>query len=184
MSFVWASGRRDVWATSFQAGGLNSQVWHFDGSSWSPVLSLASRPGGLWGTAADDVWVGTGAGDAMHWDGTSWTRIPTPSSAFGGLAAIWGSAKNDVWAAGGYGGLLHWDGAQWSVSTMSGQYTALAVHAPNDVWAVGYGPIAHWDGKAWTSSTVHGGTPGSAAFALPDGTVWIGGGIDLLRRTP
>ena len=71
--------------------------------------------------------------------------------------------------------------------TSSGQYTALAVHSPYDVWAVGYlGAIAHYDGTAWTAITVHGvgALDLAAAFALPDGTVWIGGGADVLWRTP
>jgi hypothetical protein len=183
---VRAMGRSDVWAIAYDANGARHGVWHFDGSSWTLSLSLSSAPGGLWGSATDDVWVGTDSGDVEHWDGTTWTSASTPASTMGGLGAISGSGKNDVWAAGGYGGVLHWDGTSWSVSTLSGQFLALAARAPDDVWAVGYqSAILHWDGRVWAPSAVHGLVSDLfAASVLPDGTVWIGGGVDVLRHGP
>jgi hypothetical protein len=174
---VWASGRQDAWATSF------GHAWRFDGQTWTP--SLTGNLGPVWGTASDDVWIGASSGQMMHWDGVSWTTMDTPASTLGGVGAINGSGRNDVWAAGAYGGVMHWDGTSWSLMSQSGQYTALAVHATDDVWAVGYsGAVGHWDGTTWTPSTIHGAQDLSAASALPDGTVWIGGENQLLRRTP
>jgi hypothetical protein len=180
---VWAAAPNDVWAIAYS---MHDAVWHWDGSTWMSSLALSSAPYGLWGSASNDVWVGTDDGKMSHWDGAAWTSVTTPATSLGGLRAISGSGKNDVWAAGGWG-IVHWDGSRWSVSTTSGEYTAIAARAPDDVWAVGYyGLISHWDGMAWTSSTVHGmdRTDMEAAYALPDGTTWIGG-VDgvLLRRS-
>ena len=75
----------------------------------------------------------------------------------------------------------HWNGTSWEVvpSPNGGSalnvFEAVAVVAPNDVWAVGYtqntgGPtqtlVEHWNGTAW--AIVPSPNPGSAELGLND----------------
>ncbi len=115
----------------------------------------------------------------LHWNGTTWTTLPDTTqggenSTLYGVAAL---AADDVWAVGRTGpnpdqGLPsgqpiaeHWDGKAWSLvptpqpeGLTNDRFYAVAVLAPNDVWAVGATGdprvpdrtlVAHWDGSGW-----------------------------------
>jgi hypothetical protein len=77
---LWGSCARDVWAI-----GLNEQVWHFDGVSWSqvvfdPLSRVALRT--VTGTGPDDVWFGGSLIDSV---GVSWHHQPDLAPACGNL---------------------------------------------------------------------------------------------------
>jgi hypothetical protein len=98
--------------------GDDGVVLHFDGTTWSVSLNrMAGRLRGVWGRAANDVWVVGGGQEPdedrasllLHWDGATWTESYTCQSegnrfASGGWAAnledIWGLAGGPLWAAG------------------------------------------------------------------------------------
>lgn len=126
----------------------------------------------------------------IHWDGSQWTEVPTPMPATQGLQGgsgefihgIDAAAPNDIWFVGEWMEALqgirpalamHWDGSNFTrfdtplMHAKGDSLEAVAVIAPNDVWAVGgcktsaSGPnayILHWDGSSWTLQTT--ATPG------------------------
>jgi hypothetical protein len=62
---------------------------------------------GVWGSAADDVFVvGEGYNDLiLHFDGTSWSPMAADSV---WLFDVWGAAGGDVFAVGSDGAILHY----------------------------------------------------------------------------
>jgi len=182
LNSVWGSSPTDVWASS----GLEGKAFHYDGSAWTVAMLGAKSSGGIWGTAANDVWIGGRGGLALHWDGQTWTTIPIPVQTISWIA---GSGPNDVWAIGSDTGpsvLLHWDGQTWTRSPDGdniGQLIALSATAPNNAWTVGYrGALAHWDGQTWTRSRVAYNGDLNSVFAFRDGTTWIAGNDGAILR--
>jgi hypothetical protein len=112
---VWGSSPTDVYVTgnTLVPGEPSNErgvgaLWHFDGSSWSALLSpTTSLLGGIWGSSATDIYLLAGAqstsGTIWHFDGSSWTPINTGGSR---LLDIWGSSATDVFAVGENGTIL------------------------------------------------------------------------------
>src|SRR6185369_11902051 len=102
---------------------------------WCPVTSPPAGRSltGVWGSAADDVWIVGGPSDSvLHWDGSVISAVSTGTTA--SLLGVWGSGSADVWAVGhtdGPGIILHWDGSAWSAAAV-GDITKL-----NCVWGTG-----------------------------------------------
>jgi hypothetical protein len=141
---VAAASANNVWAVGSYANKIGNAVEtlveHWDGSSWSVVLSPNpgldfNTLGGVAAVSDNDVWaVGTYAGCPLcplqtlveHWGGSSWSVVPSPSlgiydNELYGVAAV---SANDVWAVGRYFNrrsnawhslVEHWDGSSWSV---------------------------------------------------------------------
>jgi hypothetical protein len=134
---VWGSGPDDVYV----AGLFESEHW--DGSGWQPIEMDAFRGAeGIWGFAADDVWMADGSGEMAHFDGTTWqvTELEFTAEA----SALWGAAPDDVWGVGTPGGILHFDGSAWrevTHQTIGSPYLRVfhGVHgsAAGDVWVIG-----------------------------------------------
>ncbi|MDQ6694205.1 MAG: hypothetical protein M3014_07260, partial [Chloroflexota bacterium] len=135
--------------------------------------------------------------------GLVWRGVASPDIANGGnLLAVQVISSNNVWAAGysyntgnesAHTLVEHWDGAAWSVvpspnvGTAGSGLAALAVVAPDDIWAAGFAggyttyiPLTmHWDGMAWNivaAPTIPGNSTqlfGLAAVSHSD--VWAAG---------
>jgi hypothetical protein len=152
--FVQAAGvgPDDTWLL-----GASGVILRRSGGVWS-AIPPASQDAALsiWGTASNDVWLGT-IFDAYHWNGQTWTRRTIPAaSEQRATHAIWGCAPNDVWLVGVE--TFHWDGTQVSWSEMArepGTFRTVWGSACNDVWVGtlydlgGTGRIMHWDGSSW-----------------------------------
>jgi hypothetical protein len=161
----------DVWR------GDDKALWHWNGGSWTSVLTQTSGYdfSAILPFATNDVWV-LGDKHVKHWDGQTWSdRTPaTPRPAFG----LWGRATNDVWALSYAPGIVadtttafHWDGVAWKERPFPGppatsgdtfMLTTLWPSASDDVWAAGYvlrqspsefdALVLHWDGTQWSES--------------------------------
>lgn len=131
---VWGASPNDVWAVG--AGGTyRDRLLHYDGKTWStydkePIWCTGNT---LFGFAANDVWMGGGAGwlahgaGIWHYDGVEWSQhyvYNIPGSYSMHVQDIWGTAPNDVYASGlisFYDGqtddfrgfVLHFDGRRW-----------------------------------------------------------------------
>jgi hypothetical protein len=153
---------------------------------------------GLWGAAANDVWLGKSDGTILHWSGgPSWSTV-IASAADARIRDISGSSANNVWAIGENlcvgrlcGRALHWDGAAWSAGTpfIDGggapyavpiNVQTVAVLGVNDVWySAGLGAgdgleewtIYHWDGQT-LSAPPHAGTLVGPLEALSPSEMW------------
>jgi hypothetical protein len=119
----------ELWAVN--ADNLRHVV-RYDGTSWTSY-PLAQPSSGifvqaLWGSSANDVWVG---GKELqdkhlwHWDGTTWSAVDdgTPNAIVTGL---WGTGPKDIWLCGYYG-------------------TGYAGAGPN------FSVVRHFDGESWTT---------------------------------
>ncbi len=198
---VYALNANDVWAVGTADGATLTEHW--DGAAWNIVPSPNAPTGanvlfGVYGSASDNVWaVGSNQiSDTetrallLHWNGSAWNMLPEPlPNVNHWLADVSGSSANDVWAVGTYfenadikNLVLHWDGSAWSQKPIPAPPTqslytlnALAIIAPNDIWAAGAG-LYHWDGAAWQLKK-NSNARAVTAFAAND--VWFtGAGIN------
>ena len=134
---IWGSSSSDIYIV-----GLNGVSLHYDGQRVTPFTlpNLTTEPneavealGTVWGSAANDVWIGGGlsAGDVWHFNGTGWKKCTVwtiPGSTGQGVNGLWGTSRSDVWAV-GEGGAYHFDGMTWSAASLptSGSTTLIQV---------------------------------------------------------
>jgi hypothetical protein len=134
VSAVWGD------AESVVAVGRAGTVLRLEQGAWS-----LDDPGTLehftsvWGTARDDVWAGTSAGNVYHFDGAVWDH----AGKLGGLTCLRELPVSGIWGAGDAvyfytpAQLARWNGseieslANWSCATSSGQTLI------TDVWGDG-----------------------------------------------
>lgn len=142
---IWGSGPNNVYI-----GGHNADIpgalWHFDGSSWTPVqLPIGTFDvNGIFGFSSADVWVvGETATDVSlisHYNGKLWQNY---SYSLGkALRCIWGSSPNNIWAA-GTNTLLHFDGSYWNkfpffIPTQGVQLGSISGLSASDIYMIGY----------------------------------------------
>ncbi len=154
---LWVSGPKDAWAGGF--GGLA----HYDGTNWTLLAEAQGSIHGIWGAAADDVWV-VGAA-VYHWDGRALSRDalrPTDP-----LRAVSGTARDDVWAVGQGSQIYHYDGSKWTRQTSPVSTWLLSVWASarDDIWVAGdYGVLLHGDGTSFTRAPSTGPATSGRAF--------------------
>lgn len=149
MNAVAAVAPDDIWAVG-EGESDASQIYHFDGTSWSQVPG--PTPGwrrtlrDVVALARDDVWAGGSFDDdtgghpwLLHWDGSSWTTVPAPAG--GDMFAAW--SPDDILTQGS-GGFAHWDGSSWTQQPgLEGLLIPGAVVAdmetvgPCELWGVG-----------------------------------------------
>jgi hypothetical protein len=139
------------------------------------VDSVYSAPGGwmntIWGSAPDDVWIGSGGGYEKLWyfDGKEWT--PYSPRFVGDFFSIFGFAQNNVWMGGNDGEIFHYDGESWELNYRYDKqgYNISRVNdiwgtSPSDMYAVGNaienetslykGFLLHFDGVQWSELLV------------------------------
>lgn len=72
---LWGTAANDVYAVGEVISGQadSGRVYHFDGAAWSQVTNVQAdvgpipRPGGVGGSAADNVWVSLADGRMLHY---------------------------------------------------------------------------------------------------------------------
>lgn len=156
LSAVVAIAPDDAWAVGDYrnvADAFRGVTYHWDGSSWSHVVSpVEAMSGGLEDVAAtgpDDVWA-LGNGDSgvvvMHWDGDDWSLVAPPANSGGSIAAV---GPDDVWVS-GWNGHWHWDGAAWTEVPATVPGAAYVVRSGGmeilgdcDLWCVGFSTAAN-----------------------------------------
>lgn len=103
---------------------------------------------GIWGSAADDVWILGSPSTAIHWDGARFDRVRVDQRQ--SLLGVWGSGKADVWTFGTSQSMWHSRGVdaalEWTPSSGKTGVNAQGYPTPilamwgssaEDVWAVG-----------------------------------------------
>lgn len=157
---------------------------------WSRFpLALSVRA--VWGSARDDVWVGSRNGSLQHFDGRTFSSVPSPTQFC--IRSLAGSGRSDVWAVatdlcpivgetfaeGRSAEILHWDGTAWSrVLSRNGELTAVTASAPDSAWAVGFlstaGFIMKWDGTSWQEVPPRLNHMPTALWSRGSDDVWMG----------
>ena len=148
---IWGSSTSDIWIVG-RLGSQESEVFHYDGRSWSTALQ-GSYFTSVWGTSASDVWaVGCCTSSISHFDGTAWSGVDFNPNAL--LSAVWGTSPSNIWMVGSRGTIVHYDGAQWSSapSLTPEDLTSVWGTSSSDIWAAGYSTILHYDGSSWSMS--------------------------------
>jgi hypothetical protein len=183
---VWSDRPDDVWVVGWQnsttSPGRVAILMRWDGCVWTnvpnPDPTRFDSASGVWGSAADDVWiVGEGLG-ALHFDGESLQFVPIPvppNTPVVDFRSVSGTASNDVWASGDQ--VLHWDGEAWTAVSIppddpSQFWADVWAVGPSDVWVTGDQVAAHFDGSSWTVDTLITGQIGATSFLL---TIWSSG---------
>jgi hypothetical protein len=178
LSGVSAVSPTDVWAVggggTFPGPGpyvrSRTLVLHWDGNTWSQVISPNPSPGGNYlfdvsAESATDAWavgwdeIPSEHGTLiLHWDGTRWSYVksPNPGSGSNELHGVSAVSPTDAWAVGDSRDLttpvhdtliLHWNGMRWShvkspnPSAEFNTLTDVSAVSPTDAWAVGL----YWD---------------------------------------
>jgi hypothetical protein len=140
----------------FVAESIGGGFSRFERSGSISLLAKDS-PRAIWGTSAQDLWLGLRDGGVVRFDGSgappaqvSNLRPPSPPN-----SATWGTVPPTVWANAP---------AAWG-------------SGPNDVWRT---PLEHFDGNAWTklgeayAVDIDGSAPDNVWFALNE-TTWADG---------
>ncbi len=140
-------------------------------SPWTTIEEFAERmdPTTVWGSGADDVFIGYYSYDAReplrHYDGRTWRGIP-----LGGdvryVGEIWGSGPEDVYATTNRD-LWHFDGKDWSSTGI--QANGVSGAAANNVVVSSGQTLLHFNGTGWDTLLA----PQSSAQL---GALWVGDG--------
>jgi hypothetical protein len=181
-------GRNDVWLSGAQGClyshnvpyNCTTDVWHWNGSSWSDHR-VGAFLYGLTGSSDRDLWgvtytgvqsAGSGPGTltAYNWNGSKWQRAAIPhvhgdvqygaGIAMDGSKSVWITAKNvaDTAAV-----ILHWNNGKWQELTGPDTFGAPTPDGEGGVWL---GSEDHWAGGAWVDTS---------AVAWPKGMTSAGG---------
>ncbi len=118
---IWGTASNDVWAVGYNSSTGESEVLHYDGSSWKEDVLATSGTAHAYGvgciytcdSAGHKFVAATGSEVFSRRDNTPW-RIDTtvPNGDHIGIG-INGNAPNDLLVAGGWGVVAHWNGASW-----------------------------------------------------------------------
>jgi len=126
-SRMWGANANDVWAVGLAY--LNAYcIWHFDGQSWTNYTpDKYIDPRGIWGTASNNIWIGSTDGAFWHYDGLKWKRISEitiPNYQQFIVQSLCGRSANDIYAVGyadSIGGntykaiIAHFNGNKWEL---------------------------------------------------------------------
>lgn len=195
---LWGTGPDEIFAAGTR------RVWRFDGAEWTEepeANELAEIDDmevvGIWGGAADSVWVvggrvvcECGQTMALYRSAEAWSLVSLRTEMF--IQAIWGSGPFHALAVGGAvftdegSGIFGYDGQGWQqVGGGESEFlTGIWGTSANDVFAVGLdGEILHFDGQAWTSMPSGTGKHLSDVWSTPGGEVVyaVGLGGTILR---
>lgn len=99
---LWASSPTDVWTVS--GSNWEQSIFHFDGNKWSSsqIVGLFGIDG-LWGFAANNIYVGADNGSIWKYDGNNWNlfaRLKKDGTDYILFQNIWGESPNDFYAFG------------------------------------------------------------------------------------
>lgn len=167
--YVWTPQAGEAWFAD------STIVVHYAGGKVSGLTALPAGSGGpIYGSGANDVWIGS-----LHWDGATLTL----DAAHRPPGRAWFASKTDAWAVHGQK-MAHWDGATWTDVATPAVFALSGVFgfATDDVYAVGGPGLFHWDGASWSATAVAlpaGGT-GSEVWGRSGADLWVGG--DKLYR--
>lgn len=187
---MWGSASNDIWSVGFVG-----RMFHFDGTSWSPVGAITGKDlYAIWGTASNNIWAVGNKGFIQHWDGTNWTSVA--SSTTKNLLGIMGSNASNIWAVGydpitNHSDIIFFNGTSWSIvnTQLNTQLGQVAVISSSSVYFTS-GPyippfaagthinIVRYNGVSYTSVTppLVGAIPVTYIYAggLMNGTLYVG----------
>lgn len=166
---IWGSSASDIYLAGYDLT-LAGVIYHFDGSTWSPLdisgIDLTETTlTAIWGSGSDNIYVAgysymDGTNIVFNFDGADWTEISDPDISSFIVQDIWGSSANDIYLGGSSttSNILHFNGTDWApVNTgISGTITGIWGSSSSNIYAVGSitydHHILHYDGSTWDYS--------------------------------
>lgn len=126
-SRMWGVNANDIWAVGLSY--LNAYcIWHFDGQRWTNYTpDKYIDPRGLWGTASNNIWIGSTDGAFWHYDGFKWTKFSEtviPNYQQFVVQFMCGNSASNIYAVGfadSIGGntykgvIMHYNGNVWEL---------------------------------------------------------------------
>jgi len=107
LEHIWGTSGQNIYIT----GGYD--LFHYNGSAWSKIISATDCLYGVWGSSANDVYITGDWGDVFHYNGIKWSKISCTSTLTADtLFDIWGSSAVDIFAVGDDGAILHYSGTE------------------------------------------------------------------------
>jgi hypothetical protein len=186
------SSPSNVWAALKSSSGQATELYRWNGRSWTAAKSLQGSLTAISVLGPNDVWVFGGADSTgvTHFNGRTWTEV---SSTLQGGSAL---SDNNVWAFNGTD-VDHYNGRTWTATNVASLLPAqLSGHgpsaltnilalAPNNVYATGEGDqtprggpgvVLHFNGHTWTQAAESGSfatISGESLASDGEGGFWI-----------
>lgn len=177
-----ASGQEydGIWgtsATNVYAAGSAGLIYHYDGSSWKEMGSLApAQLKGIFGFSSSDIYVVGDAGAMFHFDGSNWADLSTGTNQ---LNDIWGTNSSNLYAVGAGGTIFHYDGTAWhdQSGTTTANLQAVYGTSETDVYAAGRnGVVLKLNGTSWDDVSPGTGTNFEGVWASSPTNYFFSGG--------
>ncbi len=155
----------DVWVDSqgtLYAVGWDGAVWRERRGELELLNGSTSDVKAIWAESADNVFVGTEAGELFRWDGDSWREDERFTNY--GIHSLWGVDEDRIWSVTTRAELFFYNGDRWREVALPETIW------PRDVWEMpgevlvvaGQRGIAMRDRDGWTVTLTN----------LPNATVW------------
>lgn len=144
----------NVFAVGWNPSGIgDGGIWHYDGSSWSPMDIPAETPilRAVWVHSSGEAFAVGDRGAILYFNGLSWTSMS--NGTFDYFDGVWGSSPEDVFVSGG-GVVSHYNGTSWTPMKCTGcSLRGVWGSAANDLFSLGSQSIYHYDGSSWKPCT-------------------------------
>ncbi|ETR68276.1 MAG: hypothetical protein OMM_04655 [Candidatus Magnetoglobus multicellularis str. Araruama] len=168
---IWGRSANDIFAV-----GTGGAIFHYNGISWSKVVTTYDDDfNAIWGDVGMVYVVGNN-GVILQYNGHSWSKMFTGTTEH--LNGIWGNGRS-VFAVGTYGTILKFNGITWSDMASGTTTTLLDIWGnENKMFAVGNGGmVLQFNGYVWdtmskvTAYSLRGvwGSSETDVFAVGDG---------------
>lgn len=199
-SAAWGNEVGAVWRSARGPGRWSQVLERWDGSTWIEELTITDgMVDALHGSAADDVWAGSGA-RLWHRDASGWSEVALPDPSFS-VESVWSLGEGRVWVAGWSAGsegpsavaFRHVLGGAWERFDLGpGRIAHVAARGPDDVhlvrtWATppdyeSYAALHHLDGGSFREEARWDGAHAVAALHLGEGVERVLDGVMLRER--
>lgn len=136
---IWGAGTNAIWTIQGESPA-KGQIWHYDGISWTSVLTADGTLYGLFGFDGKNVFA-TGPGSIYSFDGVAWTGNLASGQL---LYRLWGIDRTNLVAAGGAGEMVRINAKDKMF--LADNVRAFEMYAvwgtgPENIYAVGRGGI-------------------------------------------
>jgi ligand-binding sensor domain-containing protein len=181
LSNLVIDSRDTIWFSS------GCRIFRFDGKTWTTYTHDDGIPKGFISTLAIDnaenLWIGTEAGDVSRFDGETWSTYDKDKGTnLDSVDDIFVLPDGTLWFGGIYG-IARFDGESWTTYKKLDNHGLvtrarnLAVSKDGNIWVInswGDSNISYFDGKNWTSVD---GIPNyilTSILVEPNDNIWIG----------
>jgi photosystem II stability/assembly factor-like uncharacterized protein len=186
----------NAWAAGGSYAPASGVIAHWDGSQWTPVLTVNEGPFyGLRMRTPTDGWAVGQGGIAYHYNGSSWQKVNSPTTQI--LTSVSFDSNGTPWVS-GYGNVIlsgYFQNGQWQWNTYTDWRTDAFDYRAIDFtsghgWLVGThfsksigGQILEYDNNTWLAVTPPTDNRLNAVSTVDDFDAWAVGNTDAQGGT-